>query len=84
MNKKPEKACAFRHKESNETNRRNIQSDSGSGVGGGHARLASERVQLEIESHPALAGLPDSGIQLDNEWDVVWLGKGANEARQFD
>jgi hypothetical protein len=74
VNKKPEKACAFRHKESNETNRRNIKPASGPGVGGGRTRLASERVQLEIEAHPALAGLPVSGVQLDNEWDVVRLG----------
>lgn len=34
---------------------------------GALTQLASRRVQLEIEAHPALAGLPVSAVPLDNE-----------------
>lgn len=51
---------------------------------GALTQLASCCVQLEIEAHPALAGLPDSVVQLDNDGDVVRLAKGTLVARQSD
>jgi hypothetical protein len=49
-----------------------------------YAKLAPRFVALEIEAHPDLAGLPVSALQIDNKGDVVWLTKGACEARQAD
>ena len=46
--------------------------------------LAPKFVELEIEAHPDLAGLPVSALQIDNKGDVVWLDKGACDARQSD
>jgi len=42
-----------------------------------YAKLAPRFVELEIEAHPDLAGLPVSALQIDNKGDVVWLAKGA-------
>jgi hypothetical protein len=49
-----------------------------------YAELAPRFVELEIEAHPDLAGLPVSALQIDNKGDVVWLAKGACDARQAD
>jgi hypothetical protein len=49
-----------------------------------YAQLAPRFVELEIEAHPDLAGLPVSSLQIDNKGDVVWLAKGACDARQAD
>jgi hypothetical protein len=49
-----------------------------------YAKLAPRFVELEIEAHPDLAGLPVSALQIDNKGDVVWLAKGACDARQAD
>jgi hypothetical protein len=49
-----------------------------------YTRLAQRVVELEIEAHPDLAGLPVSALQIDNKGDVVWLDKGACDARQSD
>jgi hypothetical protein len=49
-----------------------------------YAKLAPRLVELEIEAHPDLAGLPVSALQIDNKGDVVWLDKGACDARQSD
>jgi hypothetical protein len=49
-----------------------------------YAKLAPKFVELEIEAHPDLAGLPVSALQIDNKGDVVWLDKGACDARQSD
>jgi hypothetical protein len=49
-----------------------------------YTKLAPRFVQLEIEAHPDLAGLPVSALQIDNKGDVVWLDKGACDARQSD
>jgi hypothetical protein len=49
-----------------------------------YAKLAPRFVELEIESHPDLAGLPVSALQIDHKGDVVWLAKGACDARQAD
>ena len=49
-----------------------------------YAKLAPGFVNLEIEAHPDLAGLPVSALQIDNKGKVVWLAKGACDARQSD
>ncbi len=49
-----------------------------------YAKLAPRFVELEIEAHPDIAGLPVSALQIDNKGDVVWLAKGACDARQAD
>lgn len=49
-----------------------------------YAKLAARFVELEIEAHPDLAGLPVSVLQIDNKGDIVWLAKGACDARQSD
>ena len=49
-----------------------------------YAKLAPRFVELEIEAHPDIAGLPVSAVQIDNKGDVVWLAKGACDARQSD
>ena len=49
-----------------------------------YAKLAARFVGLEIEAHPDLVGLPVSALQIDNKGDVVWLAKGACDARQAD
>jgi hypothetical protein len=49
-----------------------------------YAKLAPKLVELEIEAHPDLAGLPVSALQIDNKGEVVWLAKGACDARQSD
>jgi hypothetical protein len=49
-----------------------------------YAKLARKFVELEIEAHPDIAGLPVSAVQIDNKGDVVWLAKGACDARQSD
>jgi hypothetical protein len=49
-----------------------------------YAKLAARFVELEIEAHPDLAGLPVSALQIDNKGDIVWLAKGACDARQSD
>jgi hypothetical protein len=49
-----------------------------------YAKIAPKFVELEIEAHPDLAGLPVSALQIDNKGDVVWLDKGACDARQSD
>jgi hypothetical protein len=49
-----------------------------------YAQLAPRFVQLEIEAHPDLAGLPVSALEIDNKGVVVWLDKGACDARQSD
>jgi len=49
-----------------------------------YAKLAPRFVELEIEAHPDLAGLPVSALEIDNEGVVVWLDKGACDARQSD
>jgi hypothetical protein len=49
-----------------------------------YARLAPRFVELEIAAHPDLAGLPVSALQIDNKGDVVWLAKGACDAREAD
>jgi hypothetical protein len=49
-----------------------------------YAKLAPRFVELEIAAHPDLAGLPVSALQIDNKGDVVWLAKGACNARQSD
>jgi hypothetical protein len=49
-----------------------------------YTKLAPRFVELEIEAHPDLAGLPVSALQIDNKGDVVWLDKGACDARQSD
>jgi hypothetical protein len=49
-----------------------------------YAKVAPRFVELEIEAHPDLAGLPVSVLQIDNTGDVVWLAKGACNARQSD
>jgi hypothetical protein len=49
-----------------------------------YAQLAPRFVELEIEAHPDLAGLPVSVLQIDNKGVVVWLVKGACDARQSD
>ena len=49
-----------------------------------YGELAPRFVELEIEAHPDLAGLPVSVLQIDNKGDVVWLAKGACDARQSD
>jgi hypothetical protein len=49
-----------------------------------YARLAPRFVELEIAAHPDLAGLPVSSLQIDNKGNVVWLAKGACDARQAD
>jgi hypothetical protein len=49
-----------------------------------YAKLAPRFVELEIEAHPDLAGLPVSALEIDNKGDVVWLDKGACDARQSD
>jgi hypothetical protein len=49
-----------------------------------YAKLAPRFVELEIEAHPDLAGLPVSSLQVDNKGTVVWLAKGACDARQAD
>jgi hypothetical protein len=41
-------------------------------------------MELEIEAHPDLAGLPVSALEIDNKGVVVWLEKGACDARQSD
>ena len=41
-----------------------------------YAKLAPRFVELEIEAHPDLAGLPVSALQIDNKRVVVWLDKG--------
>ena len=47
-----------------------------------YAQLAPRFVELEIEAHPDLAGLPVSALEIDNKGVVVWLDKGACDARQ--
>ena len=49
-----------------------------------YAKLAPRFVELEIEAHPDIAGLPVSALQINNKGDVVWLAKGACDARQAD
>jgi hypothetical protein len=49
-----------------------------------YTKLAPRFVELEIEAHPDLAGLPVSALQIDNKGVVVWLDKGMCDARQFD
>lgn len=49
-----------------------------------YAKVAPKFVELEIEAHPDLAGLPVSALQIDNRGDVVWLAKGACHVRQAD
>jgi hypothetical protein len=49
-----------------------------------YAKLAPRFVELEIEAHPDIAGLPVSALQINNKGDVVWLAKGACDARQSD
>jgi len=49
-----------------------------------YAKLAPRFVELEIAAHPDLAGLPVSALQIDNKGEVVWLAKGACDARQAD
>jgi hypothetical protein len=49
-----------------------------------YAELAPRFVELEIEAHPDIAGLPVSALQINNKGDVVWLAKGACDARQSD
>ena len=49
-----------------------------------YAKLAARFVELEIEAHPDLAGLPVSALEIDNKGVVVWLDKGACDARQSD
>jgi hypothetical protein len=49
-----------------------------------YAKLAPRFVELEIEAHPDLAGLPVSALQIDDKGDVVWMAKGACDARQAD
>jgi hypothetical protein len=49
-----------------------------------YTKLAPKFVELEIEAHPDLAALPVSALQIDNKGDVVWLDKGACDARQSD
>jgi hypothetical protein len=47
-------------------------------------KIAPRFVELEIEAHPNLAGLPVSALEIDNKGVVVWLEKGACDARQSD
>jgi hypothetical protein len=49
-----------------------------------YGKMARKFVELKIEAHPDLAGLPVSALQIDNKGDVVWLAKGACDARQSD
>lgn len=49
-----------------------------------YAKLAPRFVELEIEAHPDLAGLPVSALEIDNKGVVVWLEKGVCDARQSD
>lgn len=49
-----------------------------------YTKLAPRFVELEIKAHPDLAGLPISTLQIDNKGNVVWLAKGACDARQAD
>ncbi len=49
-----------------------------------YAKTAPRFVELEIEAHPDLAGFPVSALQIDHKGDVVWLAKGACDARQSD
>jgi hypothetical protein len=49
-----------------------------------YAKLAPRFVELEIAAHPDLAGLPVSALQIDNRGEIVWLAKGACDARQSD
>ena len=49
-----------------------------------YAKLAPRFVELEIEAHPDLAGLPVSALEIDNKGVVLWLDKGACDARQSD
>jgi hypothetical protein len=49
-----------------------------------YAKLAPRFVELEIEAHPDIAGLPVSALQINNKGEVVWLAKGACDARQSD
>jgi hypothetical protein len=49
-----------------------------------YAQLAPRFVELEIEAHPDLAGLPVSVLQIDNKGVVVWLAKGVCDARPSD
>jgi hypothetical protein len=58
-----------------------IQQDLDGGEGD-CAELALWFAELEIEAQPDLAGLPVSALQIDNKGDVVWLARGAFDARQ--
>ncbi len=49
-----------------------------------YAKLAPGFVELEIEAHPDLAGLPVSALEIDNRGIVGWLEKGVCDARQSD
>jgi hypothetical protein len=49
-----------------------------------YAQLAPRFVELEIEAHPDFAGLPVLALEIDNKGVVVWLDKGACDARQSD
>jgi hypothetical protein len=42
-----------------------------------YLKLAHRFVEMEVEAHPDLAGLPISELQIDREGHVHWLEKGA-------
>lgn len=42
-----------------------------------HLKLAHRFVEMEVEAHPDLAGLPISELQIDREGHVDWLERGA-------
>jgi hypothetical protein len=49
-----------------------------------HAKLAHEFVEMEIEAHPDLGGLPISELEIDKDGHVHWLDKGVCNIRESD
>jgi hypothetical protein len=42
-----------------------------------YLKLAHRFVEMEVEAHPDLAGLPISELQIDKNGHVQWMEKGA-------
>jgi hypothetical protein len=49
-----------------------------------YAKVARQFVEMEVEAHPDLAGLPISELQIDKDGHVHWLDKGACDSRESD
>jgi hypothetical protein len=49
-----------------------------------YVQLAHRFVEMEIEAHPDLAGLPISEVQIDEVGDVHWLDKGACDSEEVN